>query len=236
MSNPSLETDQQLFARLRTGESTALDELFRRHYARLCRVSLRFVNNEQEAEDIIQDLFISIWEKRNAQQDNPEAVGAYLRRAARNRSLNYLRNQSRIPVTDGEVPANLRSGQLADDNLRQQELRRRIHQAIDALPERCRLVFVMSKMEDMTRKEIASALDISPKTVENQMTRAYRFLREMLGGALLVGLFVAESTLRCLLTSLLVLIALNVGILADEPAHAGNPETAVVVRRVTENG
>lgn len=182
MSNLPKETDQQLFTRLRAGESVALDELFRRHYTDLCRVALRFVNNEQEAEDIIQELFVSIWEKRTSKRDNLEAVGAYLRRAARNRSLNYLRDRSRIPVDDGEVPTTIDSGQLADDNINQEELSNQIHRAIDALPERCRLVFVMSKLEDMTHKEIADALDISPKTVENQMTRAYRYLRDWLGG------------------------------------------------------
>lgn len=181
MSNLPKETDPQLFSRLRAGESSALDELFRRYYVELCRVALRFVNNEQEAEDIIQELFVSIWEKRTSQRDDLEAVGAYLRRAARNRSLNYLRDRSRIPVDDGEVPVTIDSGHLADDDLNQEELRNHIHRAIDALPERCRLVFVMSKLEDMTHKEIAEALDISPKTVENQMTRAYRYLRDWLG-------------------------------------------------------
>jgi len=182
MSDLAQETDPQLFTRLRAGESGALDELFRRYYVDLCRISLRFVNNEQEAEDIIQELFVSIWEKRSSQREDLEAVGAYLRRAARNRSLNYLRDRSRIPVDDGEVPVTIDSGYLADDALNQEELRNHIHRAIDALPERCRLVFVMSKLEDMPHKEIAEALDISPKTVENQMTRAYRYLRDWLGG------------------------------------------------------
>lgn len=181
MSNLPNETDLELFMRLRTGESAALDELFRRYYVDLCRVALRFVKNEQEAEDIVQELFVSIWEKRDTQRDDLGAVGAYLRRAARNRSLNFLRDRRRIPVDDGEVPVTIASGELADDSLNQDELRGRIHRAIDALPERCRLVFVMSKIEDMSHKEIAAALDISPKTVENQMTRAYRYLRDGLG-------------------------------------------------------
>ncbi|MEO0731220.1 MAG: sigma-70 family RNA polymerase sigma factor, partial [Bacteroidota bacterium] len=71
------------------------------------------------------------------------------------------------------------------------ELRQRIHRAIDRLPERCRLVFTMSKLEDMSHRDIADSLDISTKTVENQMTRAYRFLREWLavGGLYWLGCF-----------------------------------------------
>jgi RNA polymerase sigma-70 factor (ECF subfamily) len=188
MSRSSPETDQQLFTRLRAGEATALDELFRRHYADLCRVALRFVNNEQEAEDIVQELFVSIWEKRTTQRDDLVSVGPYLRRATRNRSLNFLRDRKRIPVDDGEVPITIPTPNQADFGLEQDELRDQIHGAIDALPERCRLVFVMSKVEDMTHKEIAAALDISPKTVENQMTRAYRYLRQWLSLLLLTTL------------------------------------------------
>ncbi|MFK8161834.1 MAG: RNA polymerase sigma-70 factor [Lewinella sp.] len=179
-------SDQDLIIRLRAGESTALDELFRRYYVDLCRTALRFVNDEQEAEDIVQNLFISLWEKRASQQENLGSVGPYLRRAVRNRSLNYLRDQKRIPIDEGDVPETLAAKDFADDELTQDELRDRIHTAIDALPERCRLVFVMSKLEDMTHKEIAGALEISPKTVENQMTRAYRFLRASLSLILLI--------------------------------------------------
>ena len=184
-------TDHQLFRRLQAGEATALDELFRRHYADCCRVALRFVSNEAEAEDIVQELFVSIWDKRADGKDAPDAVGPYLRRAARNRSLNYLRDRKRIPVDDGEVPVTLAAEGLADAGLERDELRHRIHSAIDKLPERCRLVFVMNKLEDMSHKEIAGALEISPKTVENQMTRAYRLLRQWLSVLLPFLLFIS---------------------------------------------
>lgn len=186
MTNMASFSDQELFTRLQVGEGSALDELFRRHYVDLCRVALRFVKNEQEAEDIVQNLFVSIWEKRSGTTDEIGAVGPYLRRAVRNRSLNFLRNQKRIPVDDADIPENTVAGLRADDELNQDELRNRINKAIDALPERCRLVFVMSKIEEMSHKEIAEALEISPKTVENQMTRAYRFLREWLGSIVLM--------------------------------------------------
>jgi len=174
------ENEQAILSRLREGDPAALDELFGRHYAPLCRTALRFVNNEQEAEDIVQELFVSLWEKRAGQREDVGAIGPYLRRAVRNRSLNYLRDSKRIPVDDGEVPETIPAAARADDALSQEELRYRLHGAIDRLPERCRLVFVMSKLEEMTNKEIAKALEISPKTVENQMTRAYRFLRQWL--------------------------------------------------------
>jgi RNA polymerase sigma-70 factor (ECF subfamily) len=187
MGKMAAVTDQDLFIQLRAGESTALDELFHRYYTDLCRTALRFVNNEQEAEDIVQNLFVALWEKRAGQGDEPGSVAAYLRRAVRNRSLNYLRDRKRIPIDDTDIPETLAAKELADDDLTQDELRDRIHKAIDTLPERCRLVFVMSKLEEMSHKEIAEAMEISPKTVENQMTRAYRFLREWLSLILLMS-------------------------------------------------
>ena len=184
MDRPSTQTDEQLTQRLRQGQAPALDELFRRYYVDLCRIANRFVQSESQAEDIIQELFVSLWEKR-ATLPELDSVGPYLRRSARNRSLNYLRDRKRLPVTDGEVPETI-AAPAATAALENRELRTRITKAIDQLPERCRLVFTMSKIEDMTHREIAKSLDISTKTVENQMTRAYRYLREWL--ALVIAL------------------------------------------------
>ena len=184
---PSAETDAALFAALRRGESAALDALFRRYYVELCRVALRLINDPAAAEDVVQELFTRLWTRRTTLPELP-AVGPYLRRSVRNRSLNYLRDRQRLPVDDGELP------ELSDDPtalptaaLETEELRHRLHQAIDRLPERCRLVFVMAKVENMSHADIASGLDISPKTVENQMTRAYKYLRQWLALLLLIA-------------------------------------------------
>ena len=163
-------------AALRSGDPAALDELFRRHYADLCRTALRFLGDEAHSEDVVQEFFAHLWEKRENLPAELTAVPSYLRRSVRNRSLNALRDRGRIPVTDGEIPETVAAPD-ATSELETSELRRRIHRAIDQLPERCRLVFVMSKLEDMSNREIADQLEITPKTVENQMTRAYKFLR-----------------------------------------------------------
>ena len=178
MKHAQQYTDEQLISRLRKGEAGALDELFRRYYVQLCRISARYVSDENQAEDIIQEFFASIWEKRST-LPHLESVGPYLRRSARNRSLNYLRDQKRLPVDDGEIPETVPAATVPSA-METQELRARINTAISRLPERCRMVFMMSKLDDMSHREIAQSLDISTKTVENQMTRAYRFLRQWL--------------------------------------------------------
>ena len=186
MEEPQIVTDAALISRIRESDDAAFDELFRRHYAELCRTANRFVRNEAQAEDLVQELFFGLWNRRKELPADLTAVGGYLHRSARNRSLNYLRDQNRIPVDGGELPAHLPAAELPSDGLDRDDLRRRLHRAIDRLPERCRLVFTMSKLDDMSQREIADSLGISPKTVENQMTRAYRFLREWL--ALLISL------------------------------------------------
>lgn len=181
MSTTTPTTDTELFDALRSGRSAALDELFRRYYVDLCRTAVRFVMDETTAEDIVQEVFTKLWTKRDRLPADTQSVAAYLRRAVRNRSLNYLRDRKRMPVDDGELPELTADSALQPGRaMEAEETQLRITRAIDRLPERCRLVFVMSKVEHMSHREIAEGLDISVKTVENQMTRAYKFLREWL--------------------------------------------------------
>ena len=187
MSVSPAATDAELFVALRGGEAAALDELFRRHYVTLCRVAVRLVQDAAAAEDIVQEFFAAMWTKRQRLPQDIPSVGPYLRTSVRNRSLNYLRDRKRIPDGDGDMPdlaadASHQPGAVLENK----ELQQGVNDAIDRLPERCRLVFVMSKLEEMSHKEIAEGLDISVKTVENQMTRAYKFLRDYLAAGLLL--------------------------------------------------
>lgn len=177
MPNAPTLSDEQLYAGLRRGEAAALNALFRRHYAPLCRTADRFVRDHAAAEDIVQDLFTHLWTNRRKLPEENSSVAGYLKRAARNRSLNYLRDKNRLPLHDGEMPdppAPAAPPNGPDDRTA------RITAAVDRLPDRCRLVFVMCKLEGMSQAEVARDLDISVKTVENQMTRAYKHLREWL--------------------------------------------------------
>ncbi|MEL6143127.1 MAG: RNA polymerase sigma-70 factor [Bacteroidota bacterium] len=177
--------EEEFLAELRQGSASGLDGLFRLFYVDLCRTSLRIVNDERAAEDIVQEVFLHLWQKRFT-LPVMQSVGAYLRRSARNRSLNYLRDQKRIPKGDGEFPQLSTLDNEASAQLELAELQAKVNRAIDALPERCRLIFVLSRFEGMSHKEISEALDISIKTVENQMGRAYRYLREYLSAILLI--------------------------------------------------
>ena len=180
-------SDLELLEKLRMGKSEALDALFRRYYVSCCQTAERILRDSSAAEDIVQDLFLWLWTKRATLPliDEPRA---YLLRATRNRSLNWLRDRAKIPSADGDMPEIPSREQQPIKQLELAELKARIDAAIDSLPERCRLVYVLCRLEGMPRNEVAERLNISLKTVENQMTRAYRYLRDYLSFALLLTL------------------------------------------------
>jgi RNA polymerase sigma-70 factor (ECF subfamily) len=158
----------------------ALEIVFREYYPDVCRSVLRIIPDAGIAEDIAQDVFYDLWRKREKLNINT-SFGAYLRRAARNKSLNYIRDRKINPEGEEKIPHRSAGQTDANRKLEIQDLERSIDQAVGALPERCRQIFSLSRFEEMTYQEIADQLGISIKTVENQISKALRLLREALG-------------------------------------------------------
>jgi RNA polymerase sigma-70 factor (ECF subfamily) len=183
--------NHQLLIALQNGDESALDKLFRTHYSYLCQTVYRVLPDRVLAEDLVQEVFYDLWRKReklNVQQ----SWRAYLRRSAINRTLNYIRDQKMIVDDETALPFDMSSEDADAGKLMEvDELKADITQAINALPERCRLVFSLSRFELLSNKEIAQHLDVSIKTVENQMTKALKLLRNRLSDHLLTlfGLF-----------------------------------------------
>ncbi len=174
-----------LLRRFKLGDTTALKVLFQQHYVLVCRSISRFISDAQLMEDLAQEVFVRFWEKRE-QIEITTSVPAYLRRMAINEALAWLRRNNRFeleeltPQTPGGISADGESTFLHN------ELNSSIHEAIDGLPPKCRAVFQLSRFEEMTYPEIAVQMGISIKTVENQMSKALRILRERLKGYLQV--------------------------------------------------
>lgn len=155
---------------------------FHQHYQPLCQYAFTLVKEEEACEDIVQEIFLRVWEKK---QDlvGTEALRYYLYTATRNNCLTYLEKSKKSVVTrltgheTAEAPAPVREAErpAADfDTL--------LNEALDLLPPKCREVFVLSRVNKFTYQQIAETLDISIKTVENQMGKALRILRGFIRG------------------------------------------------------
>ncbi|MDZ4681989.1 MAG: RNA polymerase sigma-70 factor [Saprospiraceae bacterium] len=175
-----------LLRRFKQGDSTALKVLFQQHYGLVCRTISRFISDHVLVEDLSQEVFVRFWEKRG-QIEITTSVPAYLRRMAINEGLAWLRRNQRFDQVE-LTPQTPSAGFSADGEalFLHNELNLSIHQAIDGLPPKCRAVFQLSRFEELTYPEIARQMGISVKTVENQMGKALKILRERLKGYLQV--------------------------------------------------
>jgi RNA polymerase sigma-70 factor (ECF subfamily) len=178
------EKPDDLWLRLRGGDRAALQHLFHQQHSMVCGVIHRFIADRNTVEDLAQEVFIRFWEKREHLQIN-SSVPAYLRRMAINEALGYLRRHKHLH--DEEITPQFSSPDstgTVEEQYLHTELETSIRSAIAALPPKCRTVFQLSRFEELTYQEIADQLGISIKTVENQMGKALRMLRERLKGYL----------------------------------------------------
>ena len=174
---------KELLELLTKDSERAMELMFRQYYVFVCQSVARIIPHGQVAEDIAQDVFHDLWKKRDSIDINSSLI-AYLRRAGVNKALNFIRDR-KIKWDDEPALENMVSkAPNTWQNIEGQELKELIDRTIDGLPERCRLVFTLSRFEDMTYKEIAGHLDISIKTVENQMSKALRILKVVLAPVL----------------------------------------------------
>ena len=170
-------SETEIIARLQAEDKAAMQILFQKYYKTVCGKSYQVVKDKAAAEDIAQDVFVKLWQKRK-QLNIKSSLGAYLQRMAFNESISYLRKHKKYMQQEEVTPQLPVEAESSEQLLLDNELNKHITNAIDALPHRCRLIFQMSRHEELTYKEIASKLDISIKTVENQMGKALRILRQ----------------------------------------------------------
>ncbi len=171
-------TDGELLELLKGDPDKAIELLFRQYYSYVCKMVYQVVPEANVAEDLAQDIFFEMWRRKD--QLNITSIRAYLRRAALNRTLNYLRNRKIKWDDELSFPEQESRETPTQESVETAELEQMIEAAIDQLPERCRAVFLLSRFEELSHQEIADELDISVKTVENQITKALKYLRKAL--------------------------------------------------------
>jgi RNA polymerase sigma-70 factor (ECF subfamily) len=159
----------------------SVEQLFKLHYTFVCNVINQYVRDRSKTEDIAQEMFAELWTKRE-QLNIHTSVPAYLRRMAVSRSLNYIRDAKKHNWEELDMFSEADGGQAIQQadvigRMEEAELKEKLDLTIQSLPEKCRIVFLLSRQEEMSYAEVASHLNISVKTVENQIGKALRLLR-----------------------------------------------------------
>jgi RNA polymerase sigma-70 factor (ECF subfamily) len=156
----------------------SFEAFFRKYHAAALRYCQTIVMDRDEAEDIVQKVFVSLW--RVKQSGFPDAEGrAYLYRSVYNASLDFLKHQ-KVKQAHAKETMATRSTQIVLPEGEQRELQQLIHRSLDALPEPCRKIFMLNRFENLKYREIAAKLSLPEKKVENQMGKALKILRESL--------------------------------------------------------
>ena len=162
-------------------KSDTFKRLYFEHYTQLCQTVFRIVNNEDATKDIVQEVFIKYWENLGKIHIH-ESEYAYLKKACINGALNFLKENERRRQREDRFAheTDLQSGERPDRQYLGNETLDRVNNAIDTLPESCRRVFLLSRYEEKSYKEIGEMLKISVNTVEKHIGKALKALRKAL--------------------------------------------------------
>lgn len=162
---------------LRTNPQKALQYLYEEYYDSLCKQVYLIVRDETVTEDIVQEVFIEVWKIHDQIRINTSMAG-YLKRACRNRTLNYLRDKKFNWEDESVLISHEDTGFTSEQYLDADDLNRKVQESIATMPEKCGIIFSLSRYNDMNYTEIAEELKISVKTVEHQISKALRILRK----------------------------------------------------------
>jgi RNA polymerase sigma-70 factor (ECF subfamily) len=181
MADYHLLTDQELFRFLKEGEAAAFAEIYNRYWSVLFLHAKRMVNDDEEARDLVQDLFTGFWHKA-ATLELTVSLSGYLYRSMRNKVLDHFKHQKVRNDYLGSLNEFMLEGEMVTDGLvREKELALIIEREIAALPAGMRRVFELSRKQHLSYAQIAAELELSEHTVRSQVSNALRILRTKLG-------------------------------------------------------
>ena len=174
--------DSELWEAVRLGDTQAFDALFDRYWRVAYSTAFAYLKDKEACTEVVHDIFLNIWRKRA--EFEIQCFKSYLTSAARYHVYKKLRQKKAIPVLYVEdyegimaVQQGINSG---DENIAYLDLENSVRTSLKKLPQRCREIFVLSRMDHLTNDEIARQLGISKRTVENQITSALQYLRSIL--------------------------------------------------------
>lgn len=173
--------EREWIEKIQAGNEQAFREMFHAHYSKLCGFAADYLDSVDRARDIVQDVFLKVWRQREKWEVHT-SLKSYLYQAVRNRALNEIRRsdtkdrfESYLEYTSKELDQ-----RTAADTVHMKNLSEDVEEAISDLPDRRRMAFLLHRRHGFTYKEIARIMEISPKTVENQIGRALKTLRDQL--------------------------------------------------------
>lgn len=170
-------SDEALVEMLREDHAWALKEIFNRYHLRLFRSAAGVLKDDDLAKDLVQDVFVDLWNRRST--SHVRVLSHYLFRAVRFQVLKHLRN-GKLQDHHLKLAQKVQFANQTEDMLNFEELEMQLQKAIECLPSRCREVFFLSRYQSLSHKEISAQLNISPKTVEAQISKALSILRSRL--------------------------------------------------------
>lgn len=174
--NLPIDSDTDLIARFVAGEKKAFDTLFNRYIHKLFLFTKRYSLNEEEAKELVMDVMLRLWQKgENALE--VRSLESYLVNSVKNAIIDNHRRKSLTFTPLSEVKGELECYSKTDSGIFQRELQACIQEGIQQLSPSRRVIFELRREHDLTPKEIAEKLNISTKTVENQLTRAIAFMK-----------------------------------------------------------
>ena len=175
----SQDADLDLFELVKKDDFSAYESLFKRYYQELYRFAYNYLRDQVPSEEMAQEVFLYLWEKRD-QIEIKTTLKTYLYSAVKNKCLNYIKYEVPRKQELEESHLSLMITNQPEEGAESEKLKKYITAAIDQLPNKCRQIFVLSRNAGLTYEEIAEEMDISVKTVENQMSIALKKLRESL--------------------------------------------------------
>lgn len=192
----SADLEKRWIREIRKGKKEAFKEVFECYYDQLLRFAYRYLESRDEAEGVVQNVFLWVWENRKTWRVDG-SLKTYLYRSVKYKALDILRHEDVKDKYEQEL--SLQKEEREYNNIEKKmddkKLAETVRNAIENLPERARRIYKLSRLEGLTYNEIAYVMEISPKTVESQMSRALKILRKQLSGYLGVLFVVNLSSL-----------------------------------------
>ena len=172
--------DKNILNKLSGGDESAFEDIFKLYYHQLVVYAFKLVNDLDQARDMVQDVIVNFYEKRDSIQIHT-SLKAHLYQSVRNRCLNHLKREQLMRTHHSHIFEEQKDGHQAfRDLMEETELENKLFRILNSLPKQCQKIFEMSRFDGKSNTDIALELDISKRTVETQISNALKKLRSKL--------------------------------------------------------